>query len=571
LIRAAQRAERRDASRDAIARYEQAIPLLRQQGDSDALAWALVDLAESSRFIDPAQARVHVQMAEQAAGGTRDRVLLLAICWLEIRLRGFLGQNVCADLSKCFHGLDAMPAEERAAFTASGRHNLPSRGMLAQWMAAHGRYDEAIAYADAVLAEEPSPPTSADHNERGGAYLALGLAHAGAGRPEAARAAFATARAQYQLIDGSYMTASTLKWEWIEVAAAYATDDLERCQRLVDAYATTLAGLSSFVVFRGSRPLSPMFGPAVLDGRWSEARESALAYLGVSSWRISALASLAELERRQGKRAAAWGRVHAGAPGGAETPPGNFYFVDMLALQRVAASLALDEGKPAAALPWIEAHERWLDWGGRVLDRATSLLLRARYRTLRGEGAEAAACAQQALERAMEPRQPLALLAAHQALGTLGLDAGRFEDASRHLDEALALADACKLPYERALIWLEQVRLHAAQGYCEETVPLRQKARAVFHRLGASPALARLDGLEAQLADGRVTVLPAGLSARQIEVLRLVAQGFSYAEVADQLYISPRTVARHLQSIYGKLGVASRAEAAAFAFAHGLV
>ena len=54
---------------------------------------------------------------------------------------------------------------------------------------------------------------------------------------------------------------------------------------------------------------------------------------------------------------------------------------------------------------------------------------------------------------------------------------------------------------------------------------------------------------------------PAGLTAREVEVLRLVAQGLTYAQVAEQLVISPRTVNWHLTSIYSKLGVSSRAAA----------
>jgi DNA-binding NarL/FixJ family response regulator len=50
-----------------------------------------------------------------------------------------------------------------------------------------------------------------------------------------------------------------------------------------------------------------------------------------------------------------------------------------------------------------------------------------------------------------------------------------------------------------------------------------------------------------------------------------VARGLSYAEIGTELYISPRTVARHLQSIYAKLSLDSRAEAAAYAYAHGIV
>ncbi len=64
---------------------------------------------------------------------------------------------------------------------------------------------------------------------------------------------------------------------------------------------------------------------------------------------------------------------------------------------------------------------------------------------------------------------------------------------------------------------------------------------------------------------------PAGLSAREVEVLRLVAAGLTNAEVAGKLFISPRTVNWHLGSIYRKLGFHSRAEATRFAVEHGLL
>jgi DNA-binding NarL/FixJ family response regulator len=64
---------------------------------------------------------------------------------------------------------------------------------------------------------------------------------------------------------------------------------------------------------------------------------------------------------------------------------------------------------------------------------------------------------------------------------------------------------------------------------------------------------------------------PAGLSEREIEVLRLVAVGFSNPEIADQLVISRRTAEHHVQHIYGKLGVKSRPALALFAMEHGLV
>ncbi|MDQ5851927.1 MAG: tetratricopeptide repeat protein, partial [Chloroflexota bacterium] len=64
---------------------------------------------------------------------------------------------------------------------------------------------------------------------------------------------------------------------------------------------------------------------------------------------------------------------------------------------------------------------------------------------------------------------------------------------------------------------------------------------------------------------------PAGLTAREVDVLRLVAQGLTNQEVADQLIISPRTIEKHLESIYAKLGVPSRTAAVRFAIEHHLV
>ena len=63
---------------------------------------------------------------------------------------------------------------------------------------------------------------------------------------------------------------------------------------------------------------------------------------------------------------------------------------------------------------------------------------------------------------------------------------------------------------------------------------------------------------------------PAGLTAREAEVLGLVAKGLTNAQVAERLFISPRTVGAHLTSIHGKLGVSSRGAAVRFAVEHGL-
>ncbi len=64
---------------------------------------------------------------------------------------------------------------------------------------------------------------------------------------------------------------------------------------------------------------------------------------------------------------------------------------------------------------------------------------------------------------------------------------------------------------------------------------------------------------------------PAGLTAREVEILRLVGQGLTDAQVAEQLVISPRTVNWHLTSIYSKLGVSSRCAATRYAIEQQVV
>jgi DNA-binding CsgD family transcriptional regulator len=67
------------------------------------------------------------------------------------------------------------------------------------------------------------------------------------------------------------------------------------------------------------------------------------------------------------------------------------------------------------------------------------------------------------------------------------------------------------------------------------------------------------------------TSYPAGLSAREAEVLKLVAKGLTNSQIANELFISPRTVDGHLNSIYRKVGVSSRAAATRFAAEHNLL
>ncbi|MBC6446939.1 helix-turn-helix transcriptional regulator [Actinokineospora xionganensis] len=89
-------------------------------------------------------------------------------------------------------------------------------------------------------------------------------------------------------------------------------------------------------------------------------------------------------------------------------------------------------------------------------------------------------------------------------------------------------------------------------------------ARQVFHDLGAVPA-------EQEAAHLLTPAAPGGLTAREVEVLRLVAAGRSNPEIASRLVLSEKTVARHLSNIFTKLDVSSRTAAAAFAYENRLV
>jgi DNA-binding NarL/FixJ family response regulator len=70
---------------------------------------------------------------------------------------------------------------------------------------------------------------------------------------------------------------------------------------------------------------------------------------------------------------------------------------------------------------------------------------------------------------------------------------------------------------------------------------------------------------------GRRREGPAGLTAREVDVLRLVARGLSSKEIASRLVISPKTTRNHIEHIYTKIGVSNRAAAGFFAVQHGLL
>jgi DNA-binding CsgD family transcriptional regulator len=233
--------------------------------------------------------------------------------------------------------------------------------------------------------------------------------------------------------------------------------------------------------------------------------------------------------------------------------------------------LALDAGDPGLARAWLVCHNRWLDWSGAVLWRAEGQLLWARYFRQTNDVPRAHACAREAWTLASMPRQPLVLLAAERFLGELATAAGDFVGARTHLDAARALAENCALPYERLLTMLSLAELRVATNDVALALALLAEARPIAVGLAAVPALTRLDILEQQLSGPPRARGASGLSAREVDVLRLAAEGLTDGQIAERLSISRRTVGQHLSSIYTRLNVPSRAAAVREAVARGLI
>ncbi|HEY8926805.1 MAG TPA: response regulator transcription factor, partial [Polyangia bacterium] len=157
-------------------------------------------------------------------------------------------------------------------------------------------------------------------------------------------------------------------------------------------------------------------------------------------------------------------------------------------------------------------------------------------------------------------------MAAH-ARGAVELAAGRPQAALAPLRRSLGAWQRLAAPYLAARVRALLAQSCRALGD-EETATLeRGLAREVFERLGARPDLqaARAPGPRAP------EEAPAGLTARELQVLRLVATGKTNKTIARELFLSEKTVDRHVSNILMKLDVGSRAAATAYAYEHRLI
>lgn len=146
--------------------------------------------------------------------------------------------------------------------------------------------------------------------------------------------------------------------------------------------------------------------------------------------------------------------------------------------------------------------------------------------------------------------------------------------AGRHLRIAEAAARQEWLPLElgrvlAATASLEQVGVGRADD--RSTRELLEEACGLYEHLGNRHEAARIrERIAALLSPERRREVPAGLTAREVEVLRLVVRGLSNRQIAEALTVTEKTVENHLTSAYGKIGAENRAAAAAFTVRHGL-
>ncbi len=275
---------------------------------------------------------------------------------------------------------------------------------------------------------------------------------------------------------------------------------------------------------------------------------------------VEAVVRLAELRWRQGRwdeSAALFKRVEH----------------DQLS-QLGRAELALSRGEFTAGTDLVERRLRHVPAENRI-ERAAGLELRVRLAARTGADATAPLAE---LRRIAEEVGTAPLLGwAFAASGMHAAGGGLHDQARRELEDAVSCFERSGAPFEASRARIELARSLQVQMRLAEAAEEAQLALDTFRRLGADREAARAISLLQGLGlpgPAVPAVNPAGLTPREIDVLKLIAAGKSNHEIAAILVLSLRTVERHLSNIYSKIdadGKAARAAAVAYAFRNGFV
>lgn len=330
---------------------------------------------------------------------------------------------------------------------------------------------------------------------------------------------------------------------------------LSRARQWTDALAKWCEAHPQMNAFRGSC-LVCRAEILQTSGAWSEAMAEAtracerFSRSGSAARSAPALYQQAELHRLRGELAPAEEAYRAASRFGWEPQPG-------LALLRLAQGRS---GDAAIALGRVLATTTDPFARAKLLAAYVEILLAAHDR----HGARIACDELDAIAEQCDADAPRAM-AAH-ARGALELADGDPRAALAPLRRAFAAWHALDIPYEVARVRVLSGLACRALGDHDAADLELATAREVFEALGARADLARLD---ARAAPPATTAHP--LSARELEVLRLVAAGKTNKEIANVLFVSERTIDRHVSNILTKLDVPSRAAATAYAITHHLI
>lgn len=252
----------------------------------------------------------------------------------------------------------------------------------------------------------------------------------------------------------------------------------------------------------------------------------------------------------------------------------------MILPHTVKAEVYTALGELEQACTWLQAAQRWPALGVAPLYRAHVHLAWAAYHRRRGNADAAWEAAQRALADAERAASSLTAIRAHRCLGELAAERGEVAAAVRHFDRSVQLAARCRFPFEVALTRLARGRSLGRRPECVADLRAAystfaeahvEPAAAIAHQALVEAGTGIAEGNGAA-GDGELAAsTDHGLTARQLEVIALVCQGLTDREIAARLFISRKTVDRHLRNICNKVGVHNRTALAAYAARQGLV
>jgi DNA-binding CsgD family transcriptional regulator len=153
---------------------------------------------------------------------------------------------------------------------------------------------------------------------------------------------------------------------------------------------------------------------------------------------------------------------------------------------------------------------------------------------------------------------------------------GRYGEAMTHFEDALTFCS--RGGYKPELAWTYYDYADARitrneQGDHDHAEALLENGLVIARQLGMRPLVERMKSAQSKLHQGsrKKPSYPAGLTVREVEILRQVARGLTNQEIGKSLFISPLTVAKHIHNILTKTGMSNRAEVTAFAIREGIV